>query len=78
MKLASFFVWKKEAKSLKDLSNQQKTELSGIVPKLYKYHKILPYRLLVLMAKFQKLFYKMDFGFDYLVTMKKIQNDFYI
>lgn len=70
-KITSAFVWKKRLRELEGLNDTEKTAVSGTVSGLYKFHKLLPYRTLVLMAKMQRLFYRTDWGVDFVVVARK-------
>lgn len=70
-RLTDVLVWRKRLRALKGLSNRERTALSGTVSRLYGFHKILPYRMLAAMARFQRIFYNTDWGVDFIVVVKK-------
>ena len=55
-------------------NDSHKTSVSGIErAEEYKFKKVLPYRLLVLFSKIQKLFYSTDIGIGYVVAARKVK-----
>jgi hypothetical protein len=64
---------KKWVHTNKNKSPEARTVSTGLIePGLYKLKKFFPFRLLTLFSKFQRLFYKTDWGCSFVAVGRKI------
>jgi len=72
-KITEILIDKPYLKQMEQSDQAYKTSMSGIErTREYKFKNILPYRLLVLFSKIQRLFYDTDFGIGYVVAARKV------
>jgi SAM-dependent methyltransferase len=71
-KAIEILIDKPHLKRMGQSDKAHKTSVSGVArTEEYKFKNILPYRVLVLSGKIQRLFYNTDFGIGYIVAARK-------